>query len=141
MVKSMNALKKEIAIKIEVFNSWKTQVITTNPWKDYYGKQVGIVVETVIIEDNVDWEGYQPHCNEFEKLKFKIRDEYDTEKFKYRDIVIPFEFEKISIWGDFNNQLSIICKLATEAEYKQMMATKGTQTTTTTHRQPLPKRD
>ena len=139
MVKSMNALKKEIAIKIEVFNSWKTQVITTNPWKDDNGKQVGIAVETVIIEDNVDWKNYQPHCNEFEKLKFKSRDEYDVDKYKYRDIVVPFDFEKISIWGEYNNQLSIICKLATESEYKQMMANKATLTTS--HRQPLPKRD
>lgn len=139
MVKSMNALKKEIAIKIEVFNFWKTQVITTNPWKDDNGKQVGIAVETVIIEDNVDWKNYQPHCNEFEKLKFKIRDEYDVDKYKYRDIVVPFDFEKISIWGEYNNQLSIICKLATESEYKQMMANKATLTTS--HRQPLPKRD
>lgn len=139
MVKSINALKKEIAIKPEVFNFWKTQVITVSPWKDKGGKQLGITVETVIVEDNVDWKDYQPHCNEFEKLKFKIRDEWEVEKYKYKDVVIPFNFEKISIWGDYNNQLSIICKLATESEYKQMMANKPTQTTA--HRQPLPKRD
>ncbi|MHA4906955.1 hypothetical protein [Streptococcus constellatus] len=137
MVKNLHALKKEVAIKTEVFDLWKLQVITINPWLDDNKKQIGISVEAVIIEDNVDWKDYKPHCNAFEKLKFKIRDEYDTEKFKYQEIVIPFSFEKISIWGDYNNQLSIICKLATESEYKQMMANKATQTTA--HRQPLPK--
>nr|WP_039692510.1 hypothetical protein [Streptococcus gallolyticus] len=137
MVKNLHTLKKEVAIKTEVFDFWKLKVITINPWLDDDKKQLGIVVDAVIVEDNVNWEGYQPHCNEFEKLKFKIRDEHNTEKFKYHDIVIPFEFEKISIWGNYNNQLSIICKLATEAEYKAMMASKATQTTA--HRQPLAK--
>ena len=140
MVKNIHKLKKEVVIKPEVFNFWKIQVITVSPWKDFDTKKLlGIAVETVIREDNIDGEGYPLHCNEFEKLKFKIRDELDTEKFKYKDLVIPFDFEKISIWGDNNDQLSIICKLATESEYKQMMANKPTQTTA--HRQPLPKRD
>lgn len=141
-MKKLSKLKPAIQIDLNHFSKFKFSYITSNPWFEYTDGQKntrpsGTNVSVVIVEDNIEIEGYDPHVNEFEKLSFKTRDNFESVNFKYHDIVIPYDFEKLTIYGERNDQLSIICKLATESEYKQMMANKSTQTTA--HRQPLPK--
>lgn len=141
-MKNLSKIKVPIQVDTSVFSKLTISFLSAKTWYEYTDGQKnsqpsGITVSTVILEDNIDIDGYEPHSNEFEKLTFNIRNETSLEKFKHREIIIPYEFEKISIYGEYQNQLSIICKLATEAEYKQMIANKATQTTA--HRQPLPK--
>ena len=141
-MKNLSKIKVPIQVDTSVFSKLTISFLSAKTWYEYTDGQKnsqpsGISVSTVILEDNIMIDGYEPHSNEFEKLTFNIRNEFNTEKFQHREILIPHSFEKVGIYGDYQNQLSIICKLATESEYKQMMASKATQTTT--HRQPLPK--
>lgn len=141
-MKNVSKMKLPIQIDINLFSKLVLGHLSTKQWYEYTDGQKnsqpsGITVSTVILEDHIDIDGYEPHSNEFEKLTFNIRNEFNTEKFQHRQIVIPYNFEKVGVYGEYQNQLSIICKLATEAEYKQMIANKATQTTA--HRQPLPK--
>lgn len=143
-MKNLSKIKVPIQVDTSVFSKLTISFLSAKTWYEYTDGQKnsqpsGISVSTVILEDNIMIDGYEPHSNEFEKLTFNIRNEFNTEKFQHREILIPHSFEKVGIYGDYQNQLSIICKLATESEYKQMMASKATQTTT--HRQSLPKRD
>ncbi|MDE3733308.1 hypothetical protein PWO51_01165 [Streptococcus suis] len=143
-MQNLSKIKLPIQIDLTQFSKLKLSFISAKPWFEYTNKvkntlPSGTSVSVVVVEDNIDIEGYEANSNEFEKLTIKIRDNFDSVNFKHRDIVIPYDFEKATIYGDINDKLSIICKLATESEYKQMMANKATQTTT--HRQPLPKRD
>ena len=141
-MKNVSKMKLPIQIDINLFSKLVLGHLSTKQWYEYTDGQKnsqpsGITVSTVILEDHIDIDGYEPHSNEFEKLTFNIRNEFNTEKFQHRQIVIPYNFEKVGVYGEYQNQLSIICKLATEAEYKQMIVNKATQTTA--HRQPLPK--
>lgn len=141
-MQNLAKLKVPIQIDLNHFSKLKFSCITAKPWFEYTDGQrnsqpSGTNVSFVIVEDKIEIEGYEPHVNEYEKLSFKIRDNFESVNFKHHDIVIPYDFEKLTIYGDRNDQLSIICKLATESEYKQMMANKATQTAA--HRQPLPK--
>ncbi|HEM5202419.1 TPA: hypothetical protein U1323_000880 [Streptococcus suis] len=143
-MKNISKMKLPIQLDTKLFSKLSFSFISAKEWYEYSqgqknSKPSGITVSAVIIEDNIVLDGYEPHSNEFEKLTFNVRNETNLEKFKHREIIIPYEFEKISVYGEYQNQLSIICKLATEAEYKQMIANKATQTTA--HRQSLPKRD
>lgn len=143
-MKNLSKIKVPVQIDINLFSKMVFSHLSTKSWYEYNEGQKnsqpsGISVSTVILEDNITIDGYEPHSNEFEKLTFNVRNEFNTERFKHREILIPYDFEKVTIYGDYQNQLSIICKLATESEYKAMMANKATQTTA--HRQALPKRD
>ncbi|MGQ7354428.1 hypothetical protein ACTGXY_06240 [Streptococcus suis] len=141
-MKNLSKIKVPIQVDTSVFSKLTISFLSAKTWYEYKdgqknSKPSGITVSAVIIEDNIVLDGYEPHSNEFEKLTFNVRNETNLEKFKHRETIIPYEFEKISVYGEYQNQLSIICKLASEAEYKQMIANKATQTTA--HRQPLPK--
>lgn len=141
-MKNLTKLKLPVQIDLDQFYKLKFSFISAKPWYEYTNKQrhalpSGTSVSVVVVEDNIDIEGYEPHSNEFEKLTLKLRDNFDSVNFKHREIVVPYDFEKLTIYGEYHDGLTIICKLATEAEYKAMMASKATQTTA--HRQPLPK--
>lgn len=141
-MKHLSKLKVPVQIDINLFSKMVFSHLSTKSWHEYNEGQKnsqpsGIAVSTVILEDNITIDGYEPHSNEFEKLTFNVRNEFNAERFKHREILIPYDFEKVTIYGDYQNQLSIICKLATEAEYKAMIANKSTKTTA--HHQPLAK--
>ena len=85
------------------------QVNEIKQWKDHKtGQSFGTTVETVIIDDRTpyDFGDEQPYTNRFGVLTFKCRKNVNI---PIDSIVVPKNV-KASIYGDYNNQLSLYCE-------------------------------
>lgn len=72
--------------------------------------QLGVKYDCLISVDNTNYKDGQTHANEFEQISFKVPGETATNKFPRRSKVEPIEVTKCSVYGDFQNNLSIEVK-------------------------------
>lgn len=137
-LKGLNQLKKKVQIDPKVFNYWELLVLNVSEYFAYKdgvrddSHPLGIKVECVIASDEYPYDTNKVplHANEFEKIAFKLPGETDLNRFQYKQRVMPYDFSKITVYGDYSNQLSLEGKLAdyqsyVEAVKKQTGKTNG----------------
>lgn len=74
-----------------------------------YGTQhhLGSKLETVIVEDNTNYTYKdKPFTNLYEKISFKVTKDVSI---PLNSIIAPAGEIKATVFGDYNNQLSVIC--------------------------------
>lgn len=127
--KGLAKLKPKIQIDLKLFDYWALLVVNVSEYYAYVQGQrdesqpLGIKVECVIAQDDFPYSGNTPeHANEFEKVSFKIPGETRLDLFHHRQRVVPYDFKKVILYGDYQNQLSIEC--GGLADYEQYMKSK-----------------
>lgn len=129
-MKELYKLKAPVQIDMKVFDKWKMIVNNTEKLFEYVDgeksdNQIGIKVNCVILEDNYEAQGYTKNANRYEKITFKVLGENDLNLFKIDEEVKPVAISKAIVYGDYNNQLSIECKLMNAGQYAQRKQAQG----------------
>ena len=88
--------KQFLVVGIAEYNEFNTQ------------RHLGTKVESVIITDNTSYTYKdKPFTNLYEKISFKVTK--DIIDLPLNSIIIPAGEIKATVFGDYNNQLSVIC--------------------------------
>lgn len=70
-------------------------------------RHLGTKIESVIITDNTSYTYKdKPFTNLYEKISFKVTKDIDV---PLNSIIVPAGEIKATVFGDYNNQLSVIC--------------------------------
>ena len=76
-------------------------VVGTAEYTEFDTKRhLGTKIEAVIITDN------KPFTNLYEKISFKVTKDIDV---PLNSIIVPAGEIKATVFGDYNNQISVIC--------------------------------
>lgn len=126
-MKELYKLRAPIQIDLSVFQKWKMVVNDIQPLFQYSdGKrtsnELGIKVVCVILQDDLELEGYTKNVNRYEKITFKILGENNLNLFKTDEEVKPYNVKKALIYGDYGNELSIECNLMNADQYRRNLA-------------------
>ena len=126
-IKNLNQFKKPVQIELEMIQKdWKLQVVNQEP---YYqqgdtnrNNPLGIRTTVVVIEDSHDY-GKEKGVglNLFEKLNIKTPNEDNPVQFTQRQQVTLFSLSKATIYGDYQNQLSLEGVLMDTKEYNNRL--------------------
>lgn len=128
-LRGLAKLKPAIQIDTRIFQYWKLVVINCSEYYAYVNgerdssKALGIKVQCVIMQDDFPYTGNTgANANEFEKISFKIPGETRLDLFQHRQRVVPYNFSKVVLYGDYQNELSIECQLADYDAYMKSQA-------------------
>ncbi|MGX6980181.1 hypothetical protein ACWN8V_13210 [Vagococcus elongatus] len=94
---------------VKFFEGKVFEFTNVTPWTDFHTKEIlGKKVELTIIEDNTEYRkkanGEVPQNNKYEKITVKLHEDISV---PLNTKVIIDEIVKVSIYGEYQNQLSI----------------------------------
>ena len=103
----MKHLSQFVNFDLEVFLAGKELLVNSvSDWVDYEDKSVkGTKITTVIISDDTDYNGKDGN-NRFEKLVIKVPKSVDV---AVDSVIVPVD-ATARVYGDYNNQLSIVAE-------------------------------
>lgn len=126
-IRMLNQFKKPVQVELEMIQKdWKLQVVSQEPYytqADTNRKNpLGIKTTVVVIEDSHDYgEGNDEAVNLFEKLAIKTPKDENPAQFKQRQQVTLVSLSKATIYGDYQNQLSLEGVLMDTKEYNNRL--------------------
>lgn len=126
-IKMLHQFKKTVQIELKMIQKdWKLQVVSQDPYyhksDEHRNDPLGIQTSVVVIEDNHDYGKNKGNSlNIFEKLNIKTPNEHNPVQFKQNQQVTLVSLSKATIYGDFQNQLSLEGVLMDTKEYNNRL--------------------
>lgn len=106
----MKGLKQFLTFDWQNFSKDKQfLVVGTAEYTDFTTKgHLGTKIESVIVSDKTSYvyKDNKPFTNLYEKISFKVTKDIDV---PLNSIIIPAGDIKATVFGDYNNQISVIC--------------------------------
>ena len=105
----MKGLKEFLTFDWQNFSKDKQfLVVGTAEYTEFDTKRhLGTKIEAVIITDNTSYTYKdKPFTNLYEKISFKVTKDIDV---PLNSIIVPAGEIKATVFGDYNNQISVIC--------------------------------
>lgn len=107
----MKGLKQFLTFDWDNFGKDKQfLVVGTGDYVEYgTNNKLGSKIDTVILKDNTNYiykDKDKPFTNLYEKLSFKVTKDVDV---PLNSIIVPEGEIKATVWGDYSNNLSVVC--------------------------------
>jgi|GEM_PF-570765 len=111
----MKGLKQFLTFDWDNFGKDKQfLVVGTGDYVEYgTNNKLGSKIDTVIVKDTTNYsykdkekDKDKPFTNLYEKLSFKVTKDIDV---SLNSIIVPEGEIKATVWGDYSNNLSVVC--------------------------------